>query len=133
MEPLVRPVQDLLALHPGGYRVVDVVGQLQAADALGEPRPGVLRGLQQAWHDRRLERPEQPGPLVPLDECLLTRPEAGAHDALPLGVLNLKGVQRGEKRLGLRHTAGDPRPVADVVVGGRLAPVLQLGHLRWRP
>src|SRR5205814_9870125 len=75
MEPLVRPVQDFLALHPCRDRLVDVVWHLEPADALGEPLPRVLRGLQQAGNHRGLEDPEKSGLLVPLDQLLLVRPQ----------------------------------------------------------
>jgi hypothetical protein len=92
MEPLVWPVQNFLALDARRYGFVDVIRHLQPVDALGKPRPGVLRGLQQARNHGRLEDPEEPRLLVPLDVFLLSRLQPGPQNALPFGVLDLEGV-----------------------------------------
>src|SRR5262249_23649917 len=55
------------------------------------------------------------------------------QNALPFGVLHLKGVQRRQERVGLGLAAGGPRPGSDVVVARGLPTVLDLGYLRWRP
>lgn len=46
VEALVRPAGDVLALHAGGHRFVNVVTHLEYGDALREAVTGVLGGLE---------------------------------------------------------------------------------------
>ena len=133
VEALIRTVQDLLPPHPRGHRLINVVRELEPADALGEACSGVLRGLQQPRNHRRLEGLEESCPLIPLDQLLLAGLEARPQDALPFSVLDLKRVQRSEQGRCLALAVGGPGPASDVVIGGSLAAVLQLGHLGGRP
>src|SRR5215475_19366 len=128
MEPLVRSVQDLLPLHTGSNGLVDVVTYLEYSDALGEAEPCVLGGLEQARNKGGLERPEAPRLGVQLHDLLLVRLQPRSELPLPLCVLDFKGVQGGEQSFGLALTVGGTRPSTDVVVGGVLLAVLQLGH-----
>ena len=59
--------------------------------------------------------------------------QPGLELALPFGVLDFQGVQRGEQRFSLSPGVGDAGPAADILVGRCLPAVLQLGDLRGRP
>ena len=52
--------------------------------------------------------------------------QPGLELALPLGVLDFQGVQRGEQRFGLSPGMSDARPAADIVVGRRRRPFSSL-------
>src|SRR5271157_5602510 len=61
------------------------------------------------------------------------RAQPGPELAMPFGVLDFQGVQRGEQRFSLGPGVGDTGPGADIAVSRRLPAVLQLGYLRGRP
>jgi hypothetical protein len=53
------------------------------------------------------------------------RPQAGLELPLPLGVLDLKGVQRGKQSFVFIFAVRRPRPTPNIFVGRRLMTVLK--------
>jgi hypothetical protein len=52
-------VKQILALHPGLDRFINVIVRIEEDDALSETRSSVLGGLEQARNHRRLENTEE--------------------------------------------------------------------------
>ncbi|CAO5163497.1 hypothetical protein FAIPA1_230060 [Frankia sp. AiPs1] len=81
---------------------------------------GLGQVLEEAGDHRGLERMEEPGPLISLDQLLLPRLQAGPGDALPLGVLHFEGAESGQQGLSLSLAAGRLGPAPDVEVAPAL-------------
>lgn len=67
MEASVRLVQNLLSPDAALQRLIDVIGEMEDPDTLGEPDAGILGRLQESRYDRGLEHPEQFG--LPVEIC----------------------------------------------------------------
>ncbi len=72
---------------------------------------------------------EDPRLLVQVSQLGLMMLQAGAQLAAPLGVLQLQGVKAGQQPFGGILGPGTAGPSGDVLVGGGLVAVLQLGDL----
>jgi hypothetical protein len=125
----VRAVKDVLALHATFDGLVDVVGQLEDADALGETCASVLGVLKQSRDDGCLEDAKQPSFLIQLGQLILTWPDASTKHALPLGMLHFEGMEGREESGSLTLTVSCLRPSFDVVITWRLPAIFQLRNL----
>src|SRR6266545_5994408 len=133
MESLAGLVEDFLALHPDADTLGHVIDDTMALDRLREPMTSIVRGLQKSRDHCRLERADDRGPMLQLDTCPLPRRGARTELTPPLGIHALQRLQPGDQLRGGGFTSGRLRPSANVALGGRLAPCLDLRDLRLRP
>src|SRR6266704_3926391 len=133
MKSLARLVEDLLALHPDADTLVHVIDDTVALHRLREPMPGIVRGLKKSGDHRRLEGSDDRRPMLQLNTCPLPRRGARTKLTPPLGIHALQRLQAGDQLRGGGFAPGRLRPGADVALGGRLAPCLDLRDFRLRP
>src|SRR6266511_3305108 len=84
-------VQDALALEAGSHSPADVARLIRRLD---DPA-GVVGGLQQARHHRRLEGRDTPGLLLQLSDLLLLTGQAQAMQDAPAGGTGCQSFEQG--------------------------------------